>query len=369
MRSDFSGPGQPLLLVSLTCLMALVFEGSSAQRIPEGTLVRRGAMSPKDRPRVESFTVDSQVAGWEIVLVTRDPRLIDLDLFVYTSWSEGRRSRLCASEGIESIETCRIGRVPSGQFMVEIVASEGRDRSEYTLTIRPLRGAGIVGTHLVTEDATPLRTGAWTRAVLSGVAPQQYSSIAAWGLYEVRADALVDSRDWIFAATSADPSAPIVMMIFDSGGNEVSRSQATLQEPSQYQDVRVAGPVTDRLYALVASTGRASPTVQIGAFRANSPIPLPGGFDDAKKKTDQWFASGTEGRAYALQLDEGSTGIVALEGIGVQLLVADPSGGALPVKRSFGSAQQLAWIGRPLGQSTHVLTGLTTSRTIIAGVE
>jgi hypothetical protein len=350
--------------IVLACVVGAPLELAVAQQaVPERGVVRKGRMGPRDGARIERFTVDPALPGWEIVLKTGDPRLVDLDLFV--SGPAGRAtSRLCASEGIERVETCRVGQVTSGLLTVEIVATGGVERSEYELTIRALKGERIAGTPLVAEDATSLAPGAWTGAVLTGVSR---AGFPPWALYGVSADRLADSRDWIVAATSGDPSVGIDMGVYDREGREIARSDAS----AAYQDLRVAGPVRERLFVLVTAKRARGPlpAIDVGVFRADAPIPVASRGDSLKRPTQEWIASGHKDRTYELRLGEGETAIVELEGTTGQLSVTSPAGGPVTVKRLFGSAQQVAWIGDPLGQSRHVLTGLTAGRPLVVAVD
>lgn len=353
-----------LLLAIVLAVAGAPLELAVAQQvIPERGVVRKGRMGPRDGARIERFAVDPALPGWEIVLRTGDPRLVDLDLFVYGAG--GRATpRLCSSEGIERVETCRIGPATSGMLTVEIVATGGVERSEYELTIRVLKGARIAGTPLVAEDAVPLAPGAWTGSALTGVSR---AGFPPWALYVVSADRLADARDWIVAATSGDPTSALELGVYDRDGREIARSQAS----GPYQDFRVAGPTPERLFVLVTSKRLRAPlpTIAIGVFRADAPIPAESRGDDPKQPAQEWIASGQEGRKYELRLRQGETAIIELESTTGQLSVTSPTSGAVPVQRIFGSAQQVASVGDPLGRSRQVLTGLTAGRPLVVAVD
>src|SRR5258705_6586737 len=275
MHSDHDVSTCLSLFIAFACTIGAPQEG-------QAQLARSGAMGPRDTPRIERFTVNPGVAGWEIVLETADARLVDLDLYVYGPGGRGT-TRLCASEGIERVETCRIGRADQGSITVEIVPTSGVARSRYELTVRALRGATIAGTPLVSEDAKTLAAGAWTSGALASV---NRAGFPPWALYEVSVDRPADSRDWIVAATSQDPAAVLALGVYDHDGHEIARSEAS----GPYQDLRVAAPTAGRLFVLVTSKRLRGPlpSIAIGAFRADAPIPAASRGVDPKQPSQEW---------------------------------------------------------------------------------
>jgi len=337
-----------------------------AQRsVMDDLVIARGTMAAGEKRRQFPITLSSGPVGWEIVLQSSNPMTADLDLYVYDAGRKGDRSRpLCSSESSSELETCRLVPVPQGPLTIDVVLNGGGGATGFVLTRRRLRGPRMGETPAVADDAQPIPRGAWMNKEFQGAEKILNFSSAGFPfsqLFVVAPEGSAMVPSWTAVLSAADPAASLVLRIFSEEGKELTSPAGR----GPYQDFVVPGGQAgaQRYYLLVASTVSRTPSsFGIGLFPGDHPIPNRGGINE-------WIASGTGNRSYAIRVDDSETAIVKLEGIRVSMSVGDSGGHATPITSLFGAAQQVAWIGDPVGSSRHLLTGIAGGRLLLLKVK
>jgi hypothetical protein len=323
-------------------------------RVNTAQVIARGAMSATDRPRIHRVTLLDRWPAWEFILETNNPDLLDLDLYIYGGGSEAQSQSapLCVGEGVESTEICRV--LASGPVTVQVIASGGDGRSEFTLSMRPLEGPRLAGTPLLAEDARPLAAGTWLSPV-SGTAGRTETLVRGFSsaaLFEVRWDSGGAGQSWRSILTSPDLSDGVRLRAFNAEGHPLRDSS---RGDGVYQDLII--PADGGRAFLLVTGRRPGSRFNLGLFRSGAPVPVPDG-------VSEWIASGQDERHYSLKVAAGETAIIELEGTQGQLAVKDGSGQEVRIRRVFGQAQQLAWIGDRVGSSPFVLSGVNANRAL-----
>jgi hypothetical protein len=356
------------MVLCSTCVgLGLALSGAPpamAQAMARGdVIITKGSLGAKDKARQQRVMLDHGPAGWEIVLQSDNPMAADLDLYVYDGLETGSRGRaLCSSEGIDALEICRVIPVPTGPVMVEVVPNGGDGQTTFLLSRRPLQGPRMGTSLAVAADASPLKRGEWaTIGPRAKGEPKLVSGLGDTRLFELEVGP-GDGKAWSIVVNSDDAVTAPTLHVFGEDGNELADSvpRGAYQERS----LRNLSSPGQKVFALVAPGRNTRGVVPyaIGVFPEGAPIPI-------RADVDEWIATGDAEKSYLLRLHAGESAIVKLEGTGASLSVTDSEQRVTPVASLFGSAQQVAWIGDPVGASKQLLSGVGGDRQLNLGVK
>ena len=135
--------------------------------------------------------LDGNEVGWEIILEIAEPRIVDLDLKIYSSNPKDEfTAPLCTSEETGSPEICRVNKGDlddDGLAWIKVIPVEGTGTTFYKVTIKKLISEGTDTLSVALDRQTKIQNQIQTVSVL------QYKD----GQYQVRitfTDSLSDDQ-------------------------------------------------------------------------------------------------------------------------------------------------------------------------------